>query len=72
MSSSVYDKAAEALGWRMSQAHGGLINEGHRRGPEWKDYFVAHDAEDACFQDGVENDAQAAALLKDRSRSLAA
>jgi hypothetical protein len=58
-----YQKAAELLGWKWSHAHGGLINEGHRNGPDWSVYFVATDAQDACFQDGIENDAEAAAYV---------
>ncbi|NTF18109.1 hypothetical protein G6L37_06800 [Agrobacterium rubi] len=67
-----YVKAAAILGWKWSDAHGGLISESHRNGPEWKDYFVALDAEDACFQDGIENDAEAADLVRQREADLAA
>ena len=60
----VYEKAAEELGWRWSPAFDGYINDGHRNGPDWKDYVVAQTAEDACLLDGVENDADAEALLR--------
>lgn len=70
--STQYAKAAAILGWRQSHAHGGLISESHRSGPEWKDYLVAVDAEDACFQDGIENDAQAAALVRSHEADIAA
>lgn len=69
--SSPYTKAAELLGWKWSNAHGGFISEGHRNGSEWKDYFVADDAEDACFHDGIENEAQAAALIRRREEDAA-
>jgi hypothetical protein len=69
--SSSYQKAAGLLGWKWSDAHGGLISESHRKGPDWADYFVAEDAEDACFQDGIENDAQAAAYVIERAESSA-
>lgn len=65
--SSPYQKAAELLGWRRSDAHGGMISESHRKAPDWSDYFIAMDAEDACFQDGIENDAEAAAYVKERA-----
>jgi hypothetical protein len=69
--SSSYQKASELLGWKWSDAHGGLISEGHRKGPEWSDYFVAEDAEDACFQDGIENDAEASAYVSERAEATA-
>ncbi len=66
-----YSRAAELLGWKWSAAHGGLISESHRKGPDWSDYFVADDSEDACFQDGIENDTQAAAYVSKRAESSA-
>jgi hypothetical protein len=61
--SRAYRKASEILGWRWSAAHGGYISESHRSGPEWQDYFVAQDTEDACFQDGIETFEQARDLV---------
>lgn len=69
---SSYSKAATILGWKKSEAHGGLISENHRNGSEWKDYFVATDAEDACFQDGIENDEQAADFVRQHEADRAA
>jgi hypothetical protein len=62
-----YRMAAELLGWKWSAAHGGMISESHRNGPEWSDYSVAMDAEDACFQDGIENEAEAVAYVRERA-----
>lgn len=65
---TVFRKAAEALGWKRSAAHGGWISEGHRRqGIGWDSYKVAMDAEEACFWDGIETEAQASELIKSRS-----
>lgn len=60
--------AAELLGWQWSHAHGGYINESHRRqGGQWSDYQVAETAEDACFIDGIETDMAAMKLVADHA-----
>jgi hypothetical protein len=66
---AIYRLAAEALGWRWSDAHAGYISESHRDNPghehdgSWQSYKVCEDAEDACFIDGIANPEQAATLL---------
>lgn len=58
----IYKQAAAALGWNWSAAHDGFISENHRDrngDPKWSDYKVASDAEEACFWDGIETEADA-------------
>ncbi|WP_315921511.1 hypothetical protein [Mesorhizobium sp. SP-1A] len=58
----MYKQAAAALGWNWSAAHDGYISENHRArngDPKWSDYKVASDAEEACFWDGIETEADA-------------
>ncbi len=55
----IFAKAAEMRGWKLSQAHGGYINERYRNRPgedptSWGSYEVADTAEEALFWDGVE------------------
>lgn len=72
MTQTIYAEAAGALGWFWSSAHNGYIHENHRRNrgaPSWSDYVVAANAEEACFLDGVETDAEALSVaLESRSR----
>lgn len=65
---TVFQQVAERKGWRWSPPHGGYINENHRDnydregryiGDSWASYRVADDAEEACFFDGIENEAEA-------------
>lgn len=49
----IWIEAAALLGWKWSNAHNGYINENERTGPNWDDYVVAMDAEDACHVDGA-------------------
>lgn len=68
-----YDKAAEMLGWRVSHAHGGLINDRYRDRPntrpnEWASYRVADNAEEACFWEGIETLEQAGVYVRDQHR----
>lgn len=60
---SAWEVAASALGWKYSDAFGGWIAD-HHLDPEtgWHPSDMA--AEDACFIDGVESEADAQALVR--------
>lgn len=65
---SIFQQAAEQLGWKWSPAHDGYISEGHRNRPgedphSWGSYKVAADAEEACFWDGLESEIEAAKVI---------
>lgn len=63
-----YRQAAMLLGWEWSPAHAGYITERHRGpGLGWDSYEVQNTAEDACFADGVETDADARRVIDERS-----
>lgn len=61
-----YEEAAHLLGWKYEPGMGGWINTlnpDHRRGSNWSDLYVARDAEDACFQDGIETEDEARSAI---------
>lgn len=67
-----YQQVAAKKGWTWSPPHGGYINEAHRDnydregryiGNSWASYKVADTAEEACFFDGIETEAQALNFL---------
>lgn len=64
---AIWRPLAQKFGWEWSPAHDGYINERHSRHmgrSGWDGYYVAPDAEDACFQDGIETLDQALAALE--------
>ncbi|NNU59706.1 hypothetical protein [Ochrobactrum soli] len=66
--SKPYKAAAKILGWRWEPAYDGYIHENRRNRPgtrpiDWDSYEVAEDAEEACFWDGIETEAQAMELV---------
>ena len=65
---SIWNRAAQKLGWEWSPAHNGFIKNSHRtpgaRLDTWESYPSDMDAEDACFIDGVETLSQAAAVVE--------
>lgn len=70
----VWRDAAEILGWKWSAAYDGYINDNHRSRPgtrpiDWDSYEVAHDAEEACFRDGLETITQAENHLRTLGRA---
>lgn len=68
--SETFKAAAQQLGWSFSPAHDGYISERHKACPGigWSKYYIAFDAENACYQDGVETLAQADALAQAEDR----
>ena len=69
---SVFKRAAVKLGWRYEPAYGGWINEANRRQPpaggsDFDTYEVADTPEEACYFSGYEDEAEAAAYLRDHS-----
>lgn len=60
---AAYAEAARRLGWKWAAAFDGLINEEFRNGPDWKDYEVAADPEEACFKSGVETRTEAMKIV---------